>query len=108
MIRKRYAIVRVDNKCPCDFEKIDNLNVCAEPLRYYMNKSVNCKKCRYGDTKEQLVKKIAQPLFQREIELWYEHFPDEKPDKEITKTLYKNCLKQATKIVEFLGVENDK
>lgn len=49
---KRYAIVRVDNKCPSDFEKIDNLNVCAEPLRYYMNKRAVDKEGGTSDVKE--------------------------------------------------------
>ena len=69
---KRYAIVRVEGKC-------------GRNLEYY-ECDYDCCDCKYGDTKEQLVKKIAQALEQ-------------------------NCFKcsgfvhLARKIVEFLGVE---
>ena len=95
MNNKRYAIVRVDNMCPSDFEKIDNLNVCAEPLRYYMNKSVNCNNCRYGDTKEQLIRKIMT-AFKIAI----------KKNKEGKFIKEKSNNRQVAEIiVEFLGVE---
>ena len=97
---KQYAIVRVDNSCPA---MSDGLGCIISRNMFHCKCGEDIK--NYGDTKEQLIRKVAQPLFQREIELWYEHFPDEKPDKEITETLYKNCIEQATKIVEFLGVE---
>lgn len=48
---KRYAIVRVDNMCPAITE--EGINLCKTDK--------NCKnKCpyRYGDTKEQLIKKV--------------------------------------------------
>lgn len=101
---KRYAIVRVDNKCPSDFEKIDNLNVCAEPLRYYMNKSVNCKNCRYGDTKEQLIKKVAQVLFRRRLKM-YNLIWGGVPSKQEAERYYEVREEIAKEIVEFLGVE---
>ena len=80
-MKKRYAIVRVDKFCPRDLERNYNLKCIG---------SLHCDKCdlkkKYGDTKEQLVMKIAQALEQ-------------------------NCFKcsgfvhLARKIVEFLGVE---
>ena len=46
---KRYAIVRVDNICP--------------PTKMFCSdRKIDCKKCLYGDTKEQLVRKVAQAL----------------------------------------------
>ena len=79
MSEKRYAIVRVDGKCPA----YENINLCDE-------ENTTCEDCKvnknYGDTKEQLVMKIAQALEQ-------------------------NCFKcsgfvhLARKIVEFLGVD---
>lgn len=99
--QKRYTIVRGQRKC-LYYEVISKK--CLLDLEDCSKECINIKgKFQYGDTKEQLIKKVAQVLFQREIEIWYEHFPDEKPDKEIAKTLYKNCLEQATKIVEYLG-----
>lgn len=55
---KKYAIVRVDNYCPDLFEKINNKFVCE------INGDFNpaCKNCRYGDTKEQLIRKVAQAI----------------------------------------------
>ena len=80
---KRYAIVRVDNYCPDLFEKINNKFVCEingdfEPA---------CKNCRYGDTKEQLEKKIITAIERAGID--YVQLSKEEIAKEI---------------VEFLGV----
>ena len=52
MNKPRYAIVRVD--CPPKKE-IDAQFVCFP-------KDNNCSGCRYGDTKEQLVRKVAQVI----------------------------------------------
>lgn len=92
-MKPRYAIVRVDNKCPSYFEGIDTLNVCAEPLRYYMNKSVNCKNCRYGDTKEQLIQKVYQAIVTTKQKI---------KEGKYNFVTYKGL---AQIIVEFLGVE---
>ena len=74
MSEKRYSIVRVDNLCPQDLE--DNINRCI---------GEHCKKCNYGDTKEQLIMKIEQ---------------------ELNRYVYKIKLSEvARKIVEFFGVE---
>lgn len=54
-MNKRYAIVRVDNKCPA----YENINLCYE-------ENTTCEDCKvnknYGDTKEQLIKKVATAL----------------------------------------------
>ena len=91
---KRYAIVRVE--CPPKNE-IDAQFVCFP-------KDNNCSGCRYGDTKEQLIRKVTQTRFKQKIEEWYEHF-EEKPNKTIVNCLWERCLEQAKEIVEFLGVE---
>lgn len=90
----RYALVRVDGTthCPSRYEKINRAFVCSG-LPY-------CYKCRYGDTKEQLIRKVAQVLYRDELRfcIWAEDI------KYLPKT-YERCLEKATKIVEFLGVE---
>ena len=81
---KRYAIVRVDGKCPDEFEKIDVQFTCRN-LSCYAGKE--CYKNFYGDTKEQLIAKIEQVL-------QWERLCGAKIDDTV-----------AEKIVEFLGVE---
>lgn len=83
MSKKKYAIVRVDNHCPSwcgDNPKLDYI-VCDL-------KNKNCKNCRYGDTKEQLVVKVAQILKQQMFIL----------------EVYEDYIEAAKNIVEFLGV----
>lgn len=86
---KRYAIVRVDG------------NQCVKCEHYYDNENGN-KDCRlrvganflcdrYGDTKEQLIRKIAQVFSMEKII--------------VAKTLDEYKYKLAKEIVEFLGVE---
>lgn len=104
-MNKRYAIVRVDRFCPSKFEEIENLNVCAEPIRYYMNRLVNCKNCRYGDTKEQLIKKVAQVMLRKFVKGYLGNAIKPKLAKEQIEIMYKNYLAIAKEIVEFLGVE---
>ena len=86
---KRYAIVRVDDDykhiCPSAFEKVDDSSFCKLAIR----KGGSCNVCPYGDTKEQLIKKVAQAL-----ELCMK-----KGYRTITLEEY------AKFIVEFLGVE---
>ena len=77
-MKKRYAIVKVDYKCPQDLE--EDIKRCV---------GEHCKNCRYGDTKEQLIRKVAQAL-----ELCMK-----KGYRTITSEEY------AKEIVEFLGVE---
>lgn len=86
MGNKRYAIVRVDNKCP---EYTEEDFECP-----FSNDKIECEICRqrrYGDTKEQLIKKVAQAI--RQIA------DIEGDDKE-----YK-YWRIAVGVVEFLGVE---
>ena len=84
----RYAIVRVDdNFCPSVLEDIDMEFVCTNKTNIRSEK--HCKNCRYGDTKEQLVRKITtaqkRAIAKHKDVMTYE--------------------KMAEEIVEFLGVE---
>lgn len=79
---KRYSIVRVDGECPKGF-----------------NEDIYCKWCGncgrlYGDTKEQLIRKVAQALERTIIDGVYVRFG-------IPITVEK----LAKEIVEFLGVK---
>lgn len=98
---KRYAIVRVDNGW-CPLLESDELCDTAEDC-------FSCKiKTRYGDTKEQMILKVAQVLLREELE-WYREnldiIPKGKIDEPLVRNLYERCLDKAKKIVEFLGVE---
>ena len=98
-MKKRYAIVRVDNTwCPNKFENVDNRFVCDSRKKNI--KYVHCERCLYGDTKEQLIRKVAQVLYIDELRfcIW-------KEDIKYLPKIYERCLKKAEKIVEFLGVE---
>lgn len=96
MTKKRYSIVRVDGFCPLKLER--KLN-CDNRL---------CRDCKliktYGDTKEQMVMKVAQALLIDEIERYRKA-----PNCEINKTIIEHesriCLEKAQFIVEFLGVK---
>ena len=90
---KRYSIVRVDGKCPDEFEKIDVQFTCRN-LSCYAGKE--CYKNFYGDTKEQLIRKVAQILFKNAPKETYQPRYIEQREK---------ILKVAKEIVEFLGVE---
>ena len=93
---KRYAIVRVDKECA----KCENLVI-------YDNGKVGCKvgmeivSCRYGDTKEQLINKVAQVLARK-------YLRDLKcatyKNSDVIANDIKNFYKLAKEIVEFLGV----
>lgn len=97
---KRYAIVRVDKKdCGnCEFT--------------YKNKNgkVACKiggiwQCdNYGDTKEQLVRKVAQVIFKSKLERYRQVWKCECSETE-KRCRYNGSLILAQKIIEFLGVE---
>lgn len=56
----KYAIVRVDGRCPNNFENIQSNDFVCE-----LNGDFKpaCKNCRYGDTKEQLIRKVEQAIF---------------------------------------------
>ena len=95
MAEKRYAIVRVDNTwCPNKFENIDNTFVCDSRKKNI--KYVHCERCLYGDTKEQLIRKVAQIRFKQETQYG---------SKDMLKAVCNMCYRQAKEIVEFLGVE---
>lgn len=81
---KRYAIVRVDNVCP-NIHDIHYKFVCENSNNF---KNENCKNCRYGDTKEQLIAKVKQALINR-----------------TNCEIIQNYDDVAKFIVEFLGVE---
>lgn len=100
---KKYALVRVDKFCPRALERNYNLKCIG---------SLHCDKCdlkkKYGDTKEQLIRKVAQALLNKELEWYKKHFnifPKGEIDKPFVRTLYECSLEQAKEIVEFLGVE---
>ena len=84
MSEKRYAIVRVDNNCP--------------PIKMFCSdRKIDCKNCLYGDTKEQLIRKVEQIIGIR----FARNYRFGVLVDEIKKGL-------AKEIVEFLGVEDDK
>lgn len=98
MTEKRYAIVRVDMiarkdshdfVCPEHFEGINSRFVCASHYGKKYFPFAHCKDCRYGDTKEQLIRKVAQAL---KGTLWNDR----------KGMSYEEIAKG---IVEFLGVE---
>ena len=94
---KRYAIVRVDdNWCPNVFDNISMEFICSNKTN--IRSEENCKKCRYGDTKEQLIRKIVQVLLRRFKSCYKGNF--------ITvEMVEKQYLETAKEIVEFLGVK---
>ena len=84
---KRYSIVRVDdNWCPNAFDNISMEFICSNKTN--IRSEENCKNCRYGDTKEQLINKITTALRRT----WLNE--DNQSFREV-----------AEEIVEFLGVE---
>ncbi|MBQ2219201.1 MAG: hypothetical protein II417_00230 [Elusimicrobia bacterium] len=104
---KRYAIVRVDNMCPAITE--EGINICKTDK--------NCKnKCpyRYGDTKEQLIKKVATVLRRiLKVDVCSYKYKGKMRKLETIRFKGKGRFDEivieleevATKIVEFLGVE---
>ena len=104
MKEKRYSIVRVDNRCPVEEEEdiylIDRIKMfpCFNDIR------LSCKNCRYGDTKEQLIRKIAQVIFKVKLARFRQVWKCECNEME-KKGRYIDSLVLARKIVEFLGVE---
>ena len=102
----KYSIVRADSK------------VCSrcENSIIYKNGKVGCKigadiknGCEiYGDTKEQMISKVAQVLLREKLEWYREHLyiiPKGKIDEPFVRNLYEHCLDKARKIIEFLGVK---
>lgn len=93
-MEKRYAIVRVDNNCP---EYMEEDFVCPYPDK--KEECLKCKQYRYGDTKEQMILKVAQIRFKQETQYG---------SKDMLKAVYNMCYRQAKEIVEFLGVEDER
>lgn len=98
-MKPRYSIVRVDNSCPAmldDFGCIIARNMlhckCGEDTK------------NYGDTKEQMILKVAQALLIDEIER-YRKAPNCDVNQTIIEHESRICLEKARKIVEFLGVK---
>lgn len=85
---KRYAIVRVDNNCPFVTEGMNHI-ICEKVFNCdeFYDEGHCSNKCNYGDTKEQLIRKIETA-----ITIW------------CNKGFY-NKEHLARRIVEFLGVE---
>ena len=98
MKEKRYAIVRVDNSCPAmldDFGCIVARNMlhckCGEDTK------------NYGDTKEQLIKKVAQVIKRKLKGGLILRNTKINETYNIQKTISAKVV--AKEIVEFLGVE---
>ena len=89
--QEKYAIVRVDNwdKCPSELNEIKKDFICE----------LSCEECRYGDTKEHLIRKVAQIRFKQETQYG---------SKDMLKAIYNMCYRQAREIIEFLGVEDER
>jgi len=100
MNEKRYSIVRVDNKCPVVLEEDINLTDRIKMFPCFNDKRISCEKCRYGDTKEQMVRKAAQTI-KRELK------GDCVAGLKDTIFIQKWCIVEtlAKKIIESLGVK---
>ena len=91
---KRYAIVRVDNRCPVEEEEDIYLIDRIKMFPCFNDKRLSCKNCRYGDTKEQLIKKIKQVITRVRYAIEMGEANRIADDEGFAK-----------EIVEFLGVE---
>ena len=93
---KRYAIIRIDNRCPMNIEQqLDEIER-DEMFSRCKDLTMNCKDCLYGDTKEQFISKVEQ-IIRR---------PIQKGDLELKSKGFKYGVRRLAKeIVEFLGVE---
>ena len=97
---KRYAIVRIDNQLRCPTNLDDDKFKCPFPEGF------SCVKCAKinGDSKEQLVKKIAQVIYKEKIEWYKKRIMVHTISKFYCRNAYDSALQVAAKIVEFLGV----
>lgn len=96
MSKKRYAIVRVDNHCPEGlYENIKPNILCP--------KDGDCEKCNYGDTKGQLIRKVAQAIKRKLKGGLILRNTKINETYNIQKTISAKAV--AKEIVEFLGVE---
>ena len=96
-VKARYTIVRVDNRCPVEEEEDIYLTDRIKMFPCFNDKRLSCKNCRYGDTKEHLIRKVAQILLKEyaQKETYHPKYIEEK----------ERVLKVAKEIVEFLGVK---
>lgn len=94
MAEKRYVIVRVDNSCP---EMLDDFGCIIARNILHCKCGEDTK--NYGDTKEQLIRKVAQVIFKNFKN--YNGFMA----RYLTSHLVSFAYKIAKEIVEFLGVE---
>ena len=92
-MEKRYALVRVDDRCPVENEEEIYLVDRVKMFPCFLDKRLSCKNCNYGDTKEQLIKKVAQEFVRITKEL------------QSKKLVMISAEGIAQRIVEFLGVE---
>lgn len=102
---KRYSIVRVDDDykhiCPSAFEKVDDSSFCKLAIR----KGGSCNVCPYGDTKEQLIRKILQVMMRKYTISYLRTTRQDKINPKHFKSAIDYYLEIAKEIVEFLGVE---
>lgn len=99
-MEKRYAIVRVDNNCP---EYMEEDFVCPYPDK--KEECLKCKQYRYGDTKEQLIKKVAQVIKSNYDNIFATADAPLAVILDIITESYKDLAKE---IIEFLGVEDER
>ena len=99
---KRYAIVRVDDNCPSGHDGCKVNLVCVQDRKNIKEKT--CKNCLYGDTKEQLEKKIAQVMLRKWLKGYLGTAMKPKIAQEQIEIVYKVYLGLAKEIVEFLGI----
>ena len=92
----KYAIVRVEDTCPSGHDGCKVNLVCVQGRNNIKKKW--CENCFYGDTKEQLISKVAQ-VIRTQIKKNY-------IDVNVGKIGYFIRAEELAKeIVEFLGVE---
>ena len=102
-MEKRYALVRVDDRCPVENEEEIYLVDRVKMFPCFLDKRLSCKNCRYGDTKEQWIRKVEQ-VIKRKLKggLILRNTKINKTYN-IQKTISAKAI--AKEIVEFLGVE---
>ena len=96
---KRYAIVRVDNKCPVNLE--EDISTVDRIKMFDCIGKRQCGDCRYGDTKEQLIKKVAQ-VIKKEYDC---NLKEDAPLAVILDIIIASREELAKEIIEFLGVK---
>ena len=107
---KRYAIVRVDGKCPIHTERLSSQEIDGMFKCSYDD----CSNCRYGDTKEQLIRKVATVLRRNlKVDVCSYKYKGKMRKLETIRFKGKGRFDEivieleelAKEIVEFLGVE---